>query len=80
MRLLIETDILFFIEGDFILTIEELGFRVIVREVGSVSQTMQRPHHSKSHPEAGADSNEEVPGFEDIDKDAKSEADIGSKD
>ena len=38
MRLLIETDVLFFIEGDFILTIEDMGFRVIAREVGLVSQ------------------------------------------
>ena len=79
MRLLVETDILFFIEGDFILTIEELGFRVIVKEVGSVSQLVQKVHHSETQPDEDTDSSQEVLGFEDIGDNVEPAADIGSQ-
>jgi len=79
MRLLVETDILFFIEGDFILTIEELGFRVIVKEVGSVSQLVQKVHHSETQPDEDTDSSQEVLDFEDIGDNVEPAANIGSQ-
>ena len=41
---------------------------------------VQRSHQSKEHPDEDTDSNQEVLGFKDIEKDAESEANIGSKD
>jgi len=79
MRLLIETNILVRIDDDFILTLGDLRFRVIVREIGPASQILQRPHFSNPHPKEVADSNDELPGFGDIEKVCESDADSGKE-
>jgi len=74
MRLLIETDILLTIKGDFILTLEDLCYRVIVREMGTVSQVSQGPYFYNLKPGEDVGSNDEIPGFEDIDGISQSDA------
>jgi len=80
MRLLVETDILLFIEADFILIIEDMGFRVIVREISSVSHIVQQHHQSEAHREEDIESSQEVLVFEDIDGTPEPEMAMGSKD
>jgi len=66
MKVLIDTDILGTIEGDLVLTLEDSGYRVKIKEAGSVIQVCQSPHvtPSAAHSE---DANEGVVGFEDLD-------------
>jgi len=71
MRLLIETNILVRIDDDFIFTLGDLGFRVIVREIGPAYQSVQCSHHSGED----AHSNGEIPGFEDIEQDDETDED-----
>jgi len=59
MRLLIETNILVRIDDDFVFTLEDMGFRVIVREISPASQIYQKPYHSNHHQEEDAGSNDE---------------------
>ena len=66
MRMLIETDVLLFIEKEIILRIEELGYKVIIREVGSVSQIIQQVQQVSISQAEDTDSNKDVIGFEDI--------------
>ena len=67
MKLLIETDIMSYIDEVFILTIEDLGFRINVREVSIAGPMFQTIQASKSHHDGeDAESNYEVPGFEDV--------------
>jgi len=77
MRLLIETDILVRIDDEFILTIEDLGFRVLVREISHASQFFQKPLHFNNQQEEDDASNDGIPGFEDIETGCDSE--VGSK-
>jgi len=80
MRLLIETNILVRIDDDFIFTLGDLGFRVIVRKIGPAFQTLQRPYFSSRHSDEVADSNGEIPGFEDIEKVGETDANSGKED
>ena len=66
MKILIETDILAFIEDDFILTIEDLGFRMHVREISPAGAIIQNASNDSSHIDEDIESNNEVPGFEDV--------------
>ena len=80
MRMLVETDILFFIENDFVLTIEELGYRVVVREIGSVSQVLQQAKQIETHHAEDTDSTKGVLGFEDIEENVNPQDGNGSED
>ena len=71
MKLLIEAEILSFIEEDFILTIEDLGFRVHVREVSLAGSVIQVAKAGHSLDDEDAESNCDVPRFEDIGKSIK---------
>jgi len=66
MKLLIETDILSHIEKSFILNIEDLGFRVHVREVSIAVPIIQNAKTGRSLVDDDVASNGEVPGFEDL--------------
>ena len=83
MKLLIETDILSHIERSFILNIEDLGFRVHVRELSLSVPTIQNVKTSRALVDEDVDSNGEVPGFEDLilstaskDADARSDREV----
>ena len=69
MKLLIETDILSNIERSLILQIEELGYRVHVKEVSSImSATMETKQNKvQLEEEEDVESNQEIPGFDDVD-------------
>jgi len=75
MRLLIETSFLRRIDDELILNIEDLGFRVFVREISSATQITQKPflHHQQPIEDEDAASNDEVPGFEDLDEGGESD-------
>jgi len=67
MKLLIETDIMSCIEEHVILNIEDLGYRIYVKEVNTTGLGTQasqpcKPHHVTED----VQSNYEVPGFEDV--------------
>ena len=58
----------------------DLGFRVIVREISSISQIMQQLHHFEAHLQEDIESNQDILGFEDIDEIPEPVMVIGSKD
>ena len=73
MKVLIVTDVLRTIHCDLILNIEDLGYRILIREIGPVLQTIQTGQTSPSSPSMEAmDSNEGVLGFEDIEDEVAS--------
>jgi len=76
MKVLIETDRLTFIEDDFILHIEDLGYRVHVREVVSAGVVYQNVRSSQSQEDEDIESNSEVPGFKDVAKSVDQETDV----
>ena len=63
MKVLIETDILAFIEDDIVLMIEDMGFRISIKETNSPYIVTQGPKFPHSE---DVDSNGTVPGFEDL--------------
>jgi len=63
MKVLIDTGVFKSIEGDVLLTIGDAGYRVQVKEVGTVVQVCQSPFR----PTETSDSNGDVVGFEDLD-------------
>ena len=75
MKVLIETDRLSFIEDDFILHIEDLGYRVHVKEVVSAGVVHQNVTSPQAQEDENIESNSEVPGFEDVAKSAAQEID-----
>jgi len=77
MTILIQTDILRRIEDEIIFHIEDLGFRIVVKELSLVSPVLQKAHNLYFHVQHDEDaaSNEGVPGFEDVE--SGSEADSG---
>ena len=80
MKLFIITDILRTIHCDLILNIEDLGYRILIREIGPAIQAIQTIPTSPSSPSMEAmDSNEGVLGFEDIEDDVAS-ADVAQDD
>ena len=80
MKVLIATDILHTIHCDVILHIEDLGFRVLVKEIGLATQASLVVQSSKSPSTLEAmDSNGGVLDFEDIDDGTTSEAEGESK-
>jgi len=80
MKILIETDILSFIENDCILHIEELGFRVHVREVSSMGVVIQDKTTVKANREEDVQSNGGIPGFEDLENSSDSMAQTANAD
>ena len=67
MKLLIETDIMSYIEDHFILIIDDLGYRIYVKEVNIVGPVIQNVQANKFHHDReDVESNYEVPGFEDV--------------
>jgi len=65
---LIDTSIFNTIEGEVLLQIESLGFKIKVREVGSFIQVTHKVHAStRASPMEVTDSNDGVVGFVDID-------------
>ena len=66
MKLLIETDILSYIEDDIVLMIEDMGFRVSIKEANSTYPVTQGFKIPRSHLNEDVVSNGEVPGFEDL--------------
>jgi len=66
IKILIETDILAFIEVDIVLRLEELGFRVHVREV-SYQGVIHGANCVSPKSREENESNNNVPGFEDLD-------------
>jgi len=68
MKLLIETDILSYIDEAIVLMIEDMGFRVHIKEAQSSSMVTQE--HKSPHIlfNEAVDSNGTVPGFEDLAK------------
>ena len=80
MKVLIVTNVLRTIHCDLILNIEDLGYRILIREIGPVLQTIQTVQTSPSSPSMEAmDSNEGVLGFEDIEDEVAS-ADVARDD
>jgi len=76
MTMLIQTNILRRIEDEIIFHIEDLGFRIVVKELSLVSPVLLKAHnffHVQQDEDAA--SNEGVPGFEDVE--SGSEADSG---
>ena len=76
MTMLIETDILRRIEEEFIFNIEDLGFRVVVREISLAAQMVQKSHQFQfqQQPYEDAASNDGVPGFEDVEEGSDSDS------
>jgi len=68
MKLLIETDILSYIDEAIVLMIEDMGFRVHIKEAQAPSMVTQE--HKSPHTlfNEAVDSNGTVPGFEDLAK------------
>ncbi|KAJ8438760.1 hypothetical protein Cgig2_009878 [Carnegiea gigantea] len=67
-RVVIVTDIFRNIEGDLLLSLDDGGCRIFIREVGPAVQVINRGYTQSHSPSKEAmDSNEEVPGFEDLD-------------
>jgi len=70
MKVLIVTDILRTIHCDLILNIEDLGYRILIREISQAVQAIQTVQTSPSSQSMEAmDSNNGVLGFEDIEDD-----------
>jgi len=68
MKLLIETDVLSYIDEAIVLMIDDMGFRIHVKEAQTPSMVIQE-HKSPHIPlNETVDSNGSVPGFEDLDK------------
>lgn len=77
MKVLIETDRFHTIEADVILSIEDSGYRLKIKEVGSSPQVIQPARIPCSSPLAEAlDSNHGVVGFEDLDDEVALEDDV----
>jgi len=70
MKMLIVTNIFSRIEEEILLTIEDLGYRVTVKELGSVISAVHQ-YQSIPHPipAVNKDPNSDVPGFEDVHED-----------
>jgi len=66
MKVLVATKTFKFIEGEVILSIEYGGYRVFIREAGTVSQVRSPPLQRIMSNMEDNDSNQEVPGFEDL--------------
>ncbi|KAJ8429155.1 LOW QUALITY PROTEIN: hypothetical protein Cgig2_010021 [Carnegiea gigantea] len=67
MKVLIVIDILCTSQCDLILNIEDLGYRVLIKDIDSAIQAIQTVQTSPSSPSVEAmDSNEGILGFEDI--------------
>ena len=75
MKLLIETDILSYIDDAIVLMIEDMGFRVSIKETHSPYTVTQGPKIPHSHFNEAVDSNGTVLGFEDL---ANSPADMNA--
>ena len=80
MKIIVETDRMHSIKGDIILTIEDLGFRIVVKEVGPAIQVIQKIQPRSTHPLEATDSNDGVLGFEDIEDEVLSGADMAIND
>jgi len=76
MTMLIETDILRRIEDEFIFNIEDLGFRIVVKEISLAPQVVQKTHKFQFHQQQYEDaaSNDGVPGFEDVESGSESDS------
>ncbi|KAJ8420960.1 hypothetical protein Cgig2_012930 [Carnegiea gigantea] len=68
MKILIVTDVLQRIEEDLFLILRDEGFRIFIKEVGPALPLIQTEQSSPCfRPMEDNDSNNEVPGFEDLD-------------
>ena len=66
LKLLVETNVLSSIERNLIIQIEDLGYRVHVREVSSIMTVTPEAKQNSVRLEEAVDSNHEVPGFDDV--------------
>jgi len=81
MKVLIDTGIFNTIEGEVLLQIENLGFKIKVREVGSFIKVTHKVHAStRASPMEVTDSNDGVVGFVDIDDEEAAKDEFHSND
>lgn len=76
MRVLIETNSFHRIEQDLILYLDYEGFRVQIMEAGSGTYYVHNHHHVHKSNMMNEDSNDEVPGFEDVNDEVDSGSDM----
>jgi len=59
MKVLIDTDILKTINGEIVMSIEGSGYRIVIKEVGSIVQVIQKVHTTSTSSKEAMDSNHE---------------------